>query len=76
MGIRRVYRAEADCLVRIDGSRLSSRPWGLAGGEPGASGAFEVPGGMDGFVAGAGSLSKGQIISIVTPGGGGYGRPA
>ena len=76
MGIRRVYRAEADCLVRVDGSRLKSRPWGLAGGEPGASGAFEVSGGMDGFVGGSGSLSKGQIISIVTPGGGGYGPPA
>ncbi len=32
MGLRRVYRAEADCRVRVDGARLLSAPWGLVGG--------------------------------------------
>ena len=35
MGLRRVYRAEAPCRVRVDGARFLSAPWGLDGGEPG-----------------------------------------
>ena len=35
MGLRRVYRAEAECRLRVDGSRLRSEPWGLLGGAPG-----------------------------------------
>jgi N-methylhydantoinase B len=27
MGLRRVYRAEHDCRVRVDGARLLSQPW-------------------------------------------------
>jgi N-methylhydantoinase B len=34
MGLRRVYRAETECHLRLDGSRLLSPPWGLAGGHP------------------------------------------
>ena len=40
MGLRRVYRAEAECRLRVDGSRLRSAPWGLAGGLPGGMGGF------------------------------------
>jgi hypothetical protein len=40
MGLRRVYRAEAECHLRVDGSRLLTPPWGLAGGQPGGCGAF------------------------------------
>src|SRR5262249_7373795 len=36
MGLRRVYRAEAECQVRLDLSRLRSDSWGLLGGGPGA----------------------------------------
>src|SRR5215467_12879460 len=36
MGLRRVYRAEADCRVRLDLSRLRSDSWGLFGGGAGA----------------------------------------
>jgi hypothetical protein len=32
MGLRRVYRAEAPCRLRVDNSRLLSRPWGINGG--------------------------------------------
>ena len=28
MGLRRVYRAEAECQLRLDGSRLLAPPWG------------------------------------------------
>lgn len=76
MGLRRVYRAEADCRVQIMGSRLSSRPWGLAGGMPGASGRFSVNGVEDVFSEGSTDLAPGDILEIVTPGAGGYGDPA
>src|SRR5438045_8197658 len=41
MGLRRVYRAEAECRVRLDVSRLRSQSWGLFGGLPGAGGHIE-----------------------------------
>ena len=76
MGLRRVYRAEAECRLRVDGSRLRSRPWGLAGGLPGGHGAFSFSEGVEPFHNGNGVLQPGQIVEIVTPGAGGYGPPA
>jgi N-methylhydantoinase B len=76
MGLRRVYRAEADCRLRVDGSRLLTPPWGLAGGAPGGCGAFKFGGGVEPFVQGRGALRAGQIVEIVTPGAGGYGPPS
>ena len=73
MGLRRVYRAEADCRLRLDGSRLRSAPWGLAGGEPGGMGSFRFGPGVEPFAHGSGVLKRGQIVEIVTPGAGGYG---
>ncbi len=76
MGLRRVYRAEADCRLRVDGARLSSAPWGLAGGLPGGRCAFIPGAGVPPFERGSGALCAGQTIEIVTPGAGGYGSPA
>ncbi len=76
MGLRRVYRAEAECRVRVDGSRLRSAPWGLAGGLPGGKGEFHLGPGVAPFDHGAGALRPGDTIEIITPGAGGYGPPA
>jgi N-methylhydantoinase B len=76
MGLRRVYRAEADCRVRLDGSRLLSAPWGLDGGLPGGSGGFVYSAGMTPFDHGSGLLKAGQVVEIITSGAGGYGPPA
>jgi N-methylhydantoinase B len=76
MGLRRVYRAEADCHLRVDGSRLFDSPWGLAGGQPGGRGAFRFGDGVEPFVQGNGRLRPGQTVEIVTPGAGGYGAAA
>lgn len=73
MGLRRVYRAEATCQMRVAGSRVRTRPWGLGGGGEGASGHFDF--GSVEFNRGIGYLKRGDIVEIVTPGGGGYGRP-
>jgi N-methylhydantoinase B len=76
MGLRRVYRAEAECRVRIDGARLRSAPWGLAGGLAGGMGGMELHGGADPFDHGNGRLRAGEIVEIITPGAGGFGPPA
>jgi N-methylhydantoinase B len=75
MGLRRVYRAEAECHLRLDGSRLLTPPWGLAGGRPGGRGGFGFSDGVEPFVGGAGRLRAGETVTVVTPGAGGYGPP-
>ncbi len=76
MGLRRVYRAEAACHVEVDGARLRSAPWGLAGGQPGGKGRFVTGPGVTPFDHGKGELKAGQVLEIITPGAGGYGPPA
>jgi N-methylhydantoinase B len=72
MAIRRVYRANHDCHVRVDGARILSAPWGLNGGFDGglASITATVP-----LSRGAGMLQQGDVIEVVTGGSGGYGPP-
>jgi N-methylhydantoinase B len=75
MGLRRVYRIDADCRFSVEGSRLGAQPWGLDGGLPAAGSRFDFDDGrinMPGTV----ELKAGQIVELVTPGGGGYGDPA
>lgn len=74
MGLRRVYRAEAECRLRVDGSRLCSSPWGLDRGRAGARAAFDFGGSVP--ERGVVTLRPGQVVELVTAGGGGYGDPA
>ncbi|PZW47138.1 N-methylhydantoinase B [Humitalea rosea] len=74
MGLRRVYRADEDCRVRVDVSRLRSRSWGLFGGGEGAHGAIECGPGVV-FQADCAVLKAGQWFAVVSPGAGGYGAP-
>ncbi len=76
LGLRRVYRAEADCRLTLDCARLLSSPWGLAGGGPGGRGRFSFSPGVEPGERGDGVLRRGQIVEIVTPGAGGYGPAA
>lgn len=72
MAIRRVYRAEHDCHVRVDGSRILSPPWGLNGGLPGGFASIESTARLN---HGQAMLKKGDLITVVTGGAGGYGSP-
>jgi N-methylhydantoinase B len=74
MGLRRVYRADQDCRVRVDVSRLSSQSWGLLGGGPGGHGAVECGPGVE-FDRDNAVLKAGQWFAVVSPGAGGYGPP-
>ncbi|MBW6398245.1 hydantoinase B/oxoprolinase family protein [Roseomonas sp. HJA6] len=73
MGLRRVYRAEAPCRLRLDGSRMRTSPWGLAGGLDGARAVIEA--GDLPYDHGLVLMKAGDVLSIVTAGGGGYGSP-
>lgn len=73
MGLRRVYRIEADCRLSVEASRVLSSPWGLDGGGP-ATGSVVTRNGevLSGRTV---EVTPGDVITIVTPGGGGYGEP-
>ena len=75
MGLRRVYRAEAACRVRVDVSRLRSQSWGLLGGLPGAHGQM-IPGPGVTFNRDQAALKAGDWFEVITPGAGGYGPPS
>ena len=62
--------------MRLDGSRLLTPPWGLAGGHPGGYGGFNLGDVAEPFVGGAGRLRAGETVEIISPGAGGYGPPA
>lgn len=70
-----------DCTARLITERRVSRPWGLAGGEPGAPGEnWLLPGGdesraerlLDKCTV---ELTAGDVLRMLTPGGGGWGTP-
>jgi N-methylhydantoinase B/oxoprolinase/acetone carboxylase alpha subunit len=77
-GIERDLLVLVDCTASLITERRSSRPWGLAGGEPGAPG-------EDWLLPGDGSraerlpdkvtlrLRAGDVLRLRTPGGGGWG---
>jgi N-methylhydantoinase B/oxoprolinase/acetone carboxylase alpha subunit len=80
-GIDRVIQVlEAATLSLITERRLS-RPWGLQGGEPGARGENWLwPGGDQSRRVPLGDkvtveLAPGDAVQVLTPGGGGWGKP-
>lgn len=76
-GLRRDLRALVECEATLVTERRDSRPYGLAGGEPGAAGEHLLldAGGEHRLPAEAAvRLRAGELISIRTPGGGGWGR--
>ena len=76
-GIRRDIQALVDVTVSILSDRRDTSPYGLAGGQPGKNGAnILIHEGAEIALPGKGTieLHKGDIISIRTPGGGGFGE--
>ena len=76
MGLKRVVRAEEDCLVRVDVSRTMSRSWGLEGGGEGGHGKLELGPTVAPFDRDRGVLKTGDWFALSTPGGGGFGPEA
>jgi N-methylhydantoinase B len=73
MAIRRVYRADHDCHVRVDGARILNAPWGLNGAHSGGYASIDSTAALN---HGSAMLRKGDLIAVVTGGSGGYGSPA
>jgi len=80
-GIERVIQVLEKAKVSLITERRASRPWGLAGGEPGATGENWLwPGGdesarrplVDKMTL---ELAAGDAVQVLTPGGGGWGLP-
>jgi N-methylhydantoinase B/oxoprolinase/acetone carboxylase alpha subunit len=81
-GIERDLQVLEDCTVSLITERRTSRPWGLWGGEPGAPGEnWLLPGGDESRAERLPDkctirLRAGDVLRMLTPGGGGWGTPA
>jgi N-methylhydantoinase B len=76
-GLVREIELLADAQVTLLSDRRKFQPYGLAGGEPGAVGsARHISGKKTNEMAAKSSIlvKKGDVISIETPGGGGWGK--
>jgi N-methylhydantoinase B/oxoprolinase/acetone carboxylase alpha subunit len=79
-GIERDLEMLEDVTVSLITERRDSQPWGLAGGEPGASGEnWLLPGGDEEEAERLADkctlrLAAGDILRMLTPGGGGWGE--
>jgi N-methylhydantoinase B len=78
LGIRRDTQVLAErSTISLMGERQRHGPWGLFGGGPGSPGAYRIL--REGNVKRLSSkttltASTGDVLSVITPGGGGYGR--
>jgi N-methylhydantoinase B len=81
-GLVRDYRVLADDVaVSLTGERQANPAAGIAGGGPGAVGEFVLDPGTDGekklpSAVREMRLSRGALLRVATPGGGGFGAPA
>ena len=76
-GIRRDIEVLCDAEASLISERRRRAPYGLAGGEPGKRGKnILIREGIEQSLPGKGtiSLQAGDVLSIRTPGGGGYGK--
>jgi N-methylhydantoinase B len=81
LGLRRDIEVRGTVACSLLADRHRHRPYGLAGGEPGEPGAaFHTPAGADDPTRlppkTTLDLDPGDVVSIRSPGGGGYGDPA
>jgi len=81
-GIERDLQVLEDCMVSLITERRDSHPWGLAGGGPGAVGENWLLRGGDESRAEmlpdkcTVRLRAGDVLRMLTPGGGGWGPPS
>jgi N-methylhydantoinase B/oxoprolinase/acetone carboxylase alpha subunit len=80
-GIERDLMMLEDVTVSLITERRLSRPWGLAGGEPGATGEnWLLPQGAESRAQPLADkctirMRAGDVLRMLTPGGGGWGTP-
>jgi N-methylhydantoinase B/oxoprolinase/acetone carboxylase alpha subunit len=80
-GIERDLEVLADCTVSLITERRSSQPWGIGSGGPGSRGEnWVLPGGFERLAKRVPDkctlrLKAGDVLRMLTPGGGGWGPP-
>src|SRR5262249_7688066 len=77
-GLRKKLRVDAPSVLTIAADRVTSRPWGLSGGSCALSARVELErGGKRRKLPARGTfdLLPGDILTLETPGGGGWGSP-
>jgi N-methylhydantoinase B len=80
LGIERVYQFLANAFITFSLERKATPPWGLGGGRDGAVNGVEITS-PDGSVrhvrkATQHPIAEGEVVRIMTGGGGGWGSPA
>jgi N-methylhydantoinase B len=79
LGIERVYQFLSPAFITFSLERKATPPWGLRGGKPGAVNGVEItsPDGSMRHVRKATQhpIGEGEIVRIMTGGGGGWGPP-
>jgi N-methylhydantoinase B len=80
LGIERVYELLAPAFITFSLERAVTPPWGLWGGKDGAVNGVEITA-LDGAVrrvrkATQHAVDKGEVVRIMSGGGGGYGPPS
>jgi N-methylhydantoinase B len=80
LGVRRDFRVGADARLAVRSARQQHPALGAAGGLAGGLGSFVITGtdGVERRVASTATdvrLASGELVSVRTPGGGGYGDP-
>lgn len=73
-GVLREYRFLAPAALSIISERRLNAPWGLDGGSPGAPGRQRLDG-RDLPPKCECAVEEGQVLTLETPGGGGFGSP-
>lgn len=78
-GLEKAYRMKVSGRLTTSIERTACPPWGLDGGQPGATGRVEVlraDGSQQTLLKGETALAAGDRVLLFTAGGGGFGDPA
>ena len=79
LGLEKAYRMKVAGRLTTSIERTACPPWGLEGGQPGATGRVEVhrlDGSQQTMLKGETRLAAGDRVLLFTAGGGGFGDPA
>ena len=78
LGVEKVYTIQNPCNIIVKFDRTHCPPWGLDGGGPGATAHVEIQrtdGLVETLTKGDRELHPGDVIRVLSGGGGGFGNP-
>ncbi|MDP9084992.1 MAG: hydantoinase B/oxoprolinase family protein, partial [Pseudomonadota bacterium] len=78
LGVEKIYTIQNPCNIIVKFDRTHCPPWGLEGGAPGATAHVEIhraDGSVEKLTKGDRELYPGDVIRVLSGGGGGFGNP-